>query len=447
MKNNSLIHVIFCVCALFLSTHSLASESIDIDINDAVTKGGIKYWYVHEKTLPMVSIAMAFQNSGSLYDPVGKKGLATLATSVVERGATRDGLKLSEQLRKKGIVLDLSVDGDNTYVTLQTLAENLELALSVVGDCLSDAGIDKGVFEIEKEHLKYDSNINGNTPQQQASDMMDRIVFGDQPHAYPIKGTPDTVENLTLEDIENYRRENFDLDKMFMGVVGDVSQEFLSEVLDKAFSKINRGQNAKLPIEGVPNIGSRGYVKYDSPQSVVAFASKAIAQDDPKYHMAQILDRALGGIGLSSVLMKELREKLGITYSVSSSLQHFGGTSLFSSVLFTDSNTAKEGVEAFLSTIERVRENGLDERSFQIAKANIESAFLFSFLRTSDVAEKLVRLQLRGLGTDYIRKYNSEYESVTLQDVNEFAKNFFGDFSIVEVGVKNNIGATITSWN
>ena len=447
MKNNQLLHIIFCVWALFFGTHCSAATDINIDIRDVVTKGGIKYWYTSEKTLPMVSVSIAFQRTGSLYDPVGKKGLAALAAAVLERGVTKDGVKLSEQLGKKGIELDVSADGDNTYVALRTLAENLDMALYAVGDCLSDATIDNGVFEIEKERLKYDSDINGHTPLEQASDMMDKVIFGDQPHAYPARGVPDTIENISLEDIENYRRENFDLDNMFVGIAGDVSQEHLSEVLDKAFSKINRGQNSKQAIEGVPNIGPRGYVKYDSPQSVVMFTTKGIFYDDPKYHMAQILDRALGGIGLSSILMKELRENLGITYSVSSLLQHYGGVGLFSCVLFTDNNTVKEGVDAFLRTIKQVRENGLDESSFKIAKANIESSFLFSFIKTADVAEKLVKFQLRGLGKDYIEKYNSKYEAVTLQEVNEFAKDFLGDFSIVEVGMKNNIGATITSWN
>ncbi|MFV9838744.1 MAG: M16 family metallopeptidase [Aaplasma endosymbiont of Hyalomma asiaticum] len=432
---------------LFFGAHCFAAANIDIDIQDVVTKGGIKYWYTSGKTLPIVSVSIAFQHTGSLYDPVGKKGLAALAAAVMERGVTKDGVKLSEQLGKRGIELDVSADGDNTYVSLRTLAENLDMALYAVGDSLSDATIDHGVFEIEKERLKHDSDISGNAPQEQASDMMDKVIFGDQPHAYPIKGTPDTIENISLEDIENYRQENFDLDNMFIGIAGDVSQEHLSEVLDKAFSKISRGQNSKRAIEGVPNIGSRGYVKYDSPQSVVMFTTKSISRGDPKYHMARILNRALGGIGLSSILMKELREKLGITYSVSSFLQHFGGVSLFSCVLFTDNNTVKEGVDAFLRTIEQVRENGLDERTFQIAKANIESSFLFSFIKTADVAERLVKFQLRGLGKDHIQKYNSKNESVSLQEVNEFAKDFLGDFSIVEVGMKNNIGATITSWN
>ncbi|MDD9362252.1 MAG: insulinase family protein, partial [Anaplasma sp.] len=134
------------------------------------------------------------------------------------------------------------------------------------------------------------------------------------------------------------------LDKVVIGVVGNASEENVSRMLDKALARLGRGQNSKVIGDAVLNIGLRGYVAYDSPQSVIVFAAKSIPRKDPKYHVAEILSSALGGMGLSSVLMQEIREKLGITYHVSSGLYNVEGASLFEGILFTDKETARKGV-------------------------------------------------------------------------------------------------------
>ncbi|MDB1135327.1 M16 family metallopeptidase [Candidatus Anaplasma sp. TIGMIC] len=444
MNKSALLRVLFFVVILSTGSHCFA-RGLDVNVQDVVTSQGNKYWHIQEDTLPMVAVTMAFKNSGSLYDPVSKKGLAALVSSVIARGTVaKDGESIAKKLQGRGVTLDVYADGDNIYVSIKTLAENLDFALSAVGSSLIYASIDEAVFNVEKEKQKADIRGSAMEPTVLASEMLDKIMFGDDPHAYPVQGTIPTVESIMLEDVESYRRENFDLDKMVIGVTGNVSKEVLSDILDRSFAGIPRGQNTKEIQSAHPKLGLRGYVKYSAPQSVIVFATKGVSYKDPKYHVAEVLNNALGGIGLSSVLMQELRQRMGITYNVSSSLRHGGGADLLQGALFTDSTTAKEGVKALLKTINSVKEKGLDEKSFKIAKADLINSFVFAFLKRSSVAAELVQLQLRGLGVDYIRNYSSIYDSVTLRDVNEFAKDFFGDFTIVEVGSRNNIGASIT---
>ncbi|KJV64967.1 peptidase M16 inactive domain protein [Anaplasma phagocytophilum str. ApMUC09] len=443
MRNKLFGHVLFFISVLFWGTHCFASD-MKIDIRDVKTSAGIGYWYKQKEGLPLVSMTMAFKNAGFIYDPIDKKGLALLATSLISRGTTKDGESIAKLFQEKGIIFHVSVDSDNAYVTLKTLSENLDFALGLIGEVLVDSPIDEEVFVIEKERQKSDIRRDASDPGQLAHNMLNKVVFGDQPHAYDASGTLDALEGVTIEDVENYRRENFDLDKLVIGVVGNASEEDVSRMLDGALARLGRGQNSKVIGDAVLNIGLRGYVAYDSPQSVIVFAANSIPRKDPKYHVAEVLSSALGGMGLSSVLMQELREKLGITYNVRSGLYNVEGASLFQGILFTDKTTARKGVEAFLRTVQSVKEKGLDKRALEIARAKLVSSTLFSLSRTSSMSQVLVYLQLHGFSAD-IHNYSARYESVTLEEVNEFAKNFLGDFTIVEVGAENNIDATITS--
>lgn len=439
-------HVLRGVCAIFLlfCTQTFA-EGVSLDIQDVKTQAGINYWYLHEPALPIVSVSMVFKNAGSLYDPEGKKGLAALAASLVLRGTTKDGESISRKLKEKGVSFGVSVDEDNLYIHLKTLAENLDFALSMIGYSLVRAPIDDVSFLTEKELQKASIKRDSGDPVALAKRMLYKMMFGDNPHAYRVSGTVETVDRITLEDIGNYRKDSFDLEQMILGIVGDVSAEDVSSMLDRYFSVVDRGHNTRIISAVEPSIGLRGYVRHEAPQSVIVFAAKGISQGDRDYRLAQVLSDALGGIGLSSVLMQELREKRGITYRVRSSMKHIRGVDLFTGVLYTDGATAEEGVEVLLETIEHIRVNGLDKRTFGISVASIISSFTFSFLDTASASEMLTEMQLLGFDTDYVKEHDSIYRSITLEDVNKFARNFLRDFTIVEAGDANHIGATVLS--
>ena len=61
-------------------------------------------------------------------------------------------------------------------------------------------------------------------------------------------------------------------------------------------------------------------VDFATPQSVAVFGQPGIAQDDPDWFAATVLNRVLGGGGFESRLMTEVREKRGLTYGVNSYL-------------------------------------------------------------------------------------------------------------------------------
>ena len=435
--------VLLCIFLLF-SAHALAS-GVDLDVRESTTKSGIQYWYLHEQAIPIVSVSMAFKHAGSLYDPDDKKGLASLASSLVLRGTTKHGVSISRKLKERGVDLGISVDRDNLYIRLKTLSDNLDFALAMVSYSLVAAPVDESLFLKERELQKAEIGRSAGDPSVLAEKMLSKIVFGDYPHAHPVGGTVESVDRITLGDVENYRNTVFDLDQMVVSVVGDTKEEEISRMFDMYFSGLARGQNTRTVADIVPNVGLRGYVYHDAPQSVIAFAAKGIARSDENYPLAEILSNAMGGIGLSSVLMKELREKRGITYRVRTALRHVQGSDLFTIKLYTDGATAEEAVDALLETIESIKTGGLDKTTFNISVADIVSSFTFSFLDTFSASSTLTELQLLGFDTDYIREHDLKYRSVTMQEVNKFAKNFFGDFTIVEAGSKNHIGATILS--
>ncbi|ASI47944.1 peptidase M16 [Anaplasma ovis str. Haibei] len=440
MSANPLLRVLFLLSVVLFGTECIAADGVTVDVRSANTPNGIRYWYLKEHNLPIVSVAIAFKKAGSAYDPEGQHGLSYLASLVMPHSEVEEGASALKKLTERGIDLSVSIDRENVYIFLKTLSDNLGLALEMLGRCLLDTRIDAGVFAQEKEHQKSAVRHSATEPSELAMHGIGRVLFGDHPYGRSPRGNTEDIDKITLDDISRYKRETFDLDQIVIGVVGDVNEKTLSQMLDTSFARLSRGQNLKEVSPVDANIGSRGYIEYDAPQSVVMFAGQGVKITDRRYHAMQLLTNALGGTALNSVLMRELREKLGITYRVGSFLHNEGHMNLMLGVLYTDNSTAKRGVDGLADAIKKVKAYGLDERAFNISKADILDSFVFTFLNTGSVADLLMRLQLQGRELGYISEYHALFDSITLQEVNEVAREVLGDLSVVEVGVRNNIG-------
>ena len=92
--------------------------------------------------------------------------------------------------------------------------------------------------------------------------------------------------------------------------------------------------SALTPVPQV-TLGSQGAVRVvdvETPQTVVRFGAPGVARHDPDYMAAYIANHILGGGVFSARLFKEVREKRGLAYGVSSALYPMRASAMFFAV-------------------------------------------------------------------------------------------------------------------
>src|SRR6185503_16696020 len=90
---------------------------------------GLSVWLVEHHELPLVAFNLVIQ-SGSDHDPLTRPGLASMTADVLDEGtATRDALRISDELESIGASLGVNSSTDGSSVTLRTLTKHLDRAL------------------------------------------------------------------------------------------------------------------------------------------------------------------------------------------------------------------------------------------------------------------------------------------------------------------------------
>lgn len=436
MYNKLLLFLLLFFCTGF------HTGDINVKVEEITTNNNFKFLFVENHDLPVVSLDITFKNSGYAYDSKEKQGLAAFTSAFLHEGAgSSSALEFAKKLENKGIKLSSDISKEYFYVRLKTLSENLPDAMSLLSDYLLRPNLDSNGFNRTKEMQTVLIKKLKNDPQFVAQSGLEKLLFDRHPYANAEYGSLETIQNITRDDVLQYVKRNFNQEKMVISVVGSVNLQELSELIDNYLLKLPaKTEESAHKIENVNlNLGKSDHVFMDIPQSIIFFGQEGIAIDDPNYYKVYLLNYVLGGMSLNSVLMYQLRDKLGITYHISTFLDTNEHSNILGGILFTDNSTATQAISAIKKVFNETKIKGIDSKLFKDAKTNIINSLIFSLSNNDNIIHYLTKIQLHNFETDYINDCINHFEKVTLKDVNKSARSLLSadDLSFFEVSKKN----------
>ena len=314
--------------------------------------------------------------AGAIWESARNNGVSALLAEMLTGGPEEwSESDFYDLLDNNGMELSVSA-GNNTFtVTLNYPAETQRTAETIFLKLLSRPRRDKSFFAREK----------GNLADQLASRLMQvrpaamqaarRALFGSHPAGLSRFGTPESLEVLTVEEVQKFYAERFDPAWVKFGASCGRSDAARCE---KFFAKLDRvlpWRDTKLPVphrwtppEGAAWDGTPHLVTLDREQSAVVYALSGCSAASPDHVVMEILDSALNG--LSSRIFREIREKRSLAYATGASITFglvSGMTALFAG---TKPERASEALEALAQEADRLAEEGLDKAEFEAAKLN-----------------------------------------------------------------------------
>lgn len=419
---------------LVLAAWLPASSALATDIQRVTSPGGITAWLVHEPSIPMLSVQIAWRG-GARLDPAGKEGLANLASGLLDEGAG-DMDSRAFQIRLEDLAISLSFDAgkDNFYGKLKTLTKNRDEAFRLLSLAVSAPRFDAEPVERIRRQVLTGLIQDQEDPDTIASRLWFKRAFPNHPYGRPTDGTVDSVKAITAADLRKFAANRLARDNMIIGVVGDITAKELGPLLDKTF--------AALPAKAAPydvgdvwpaQDGAVMLVEKDIPQSVVMFGERGIKRNDPDWTAAYVMNYVLGGGGFTSRLMEEVREKKGLAYSVYSYLYPFEHTGVLLGGVGTKNAKVAESLKLVREQLRRVRDKGITAEELADAKTYLNGSFPLRLSSNASIARLLVTMQVDHLGIDYLDRRADLINAVTLDDVHRVAKRLLKPDKLIVV--------------
>jgi predicted Zn-dependent peptidase len=272
-------------------------------------------------------MAVSF-DAGYASDPRDKLGLSSFASSLFDEGTpTRSAVQIGEEANQLGAILGSAATADRTGLSLSALRPNLEASLALYADILRNASFPPA--EIERLRAIRLASIAQERAQPIVTGVRELppLVYGPQhPYGVPLtgSGTPETVGEITREDVLAYRDRWLRPDNATLFVAGDITLAELKPMLERALG----GWRASPSPKGVKTFAavtapaaSRIVVldRPGSPQSVILGGAVLRSRGVDDLLAFTVANDILGGVSTSR-LNTDLRETKGWAYGAGSLL-------------------------------------------------------------------------------------------------------------------------------
>jgi zinc protease len=409
------------IALVFLAAPAVAA----VDIQEVKTPGGITAWLVEEHSIPFVALEIRFRGGASL-DAPGKRGAINLMTGLIEEGAGEmDSRAFAEAQEGLAARFGFDVGDDSLSVSARFLTENRDQAVDLLRLALTEPRFDQNAIDRVRAQVISIIRSDATDPEKIASRAFQAAAWGDHPYGSDLNGTVESVQALTRDDIVDARLRAMARDRVFVGVVGDITAAELAPLLDRLLGG--------LPATGAPMPPRATYqlepgvtvIDWESPQSVAVFGHEGIALDDPDYFAAYVANEALGGGGFGSRLMEEVREKRGLTYGIGSYLLPMDLGELVLGQVASANERMAETLDVVRAEWARIAGEGLTEKELADAKTFLTGAYPLRFDGNDTIAGILVGMQMNGFPLDYAETRNQKVEAVTMEDVRRVAQRLY----------------------
>ena len=422
-----------------------SGTALAIDVEKVKTLGGIEAWLIRDHNNPIISLRFSFRGGGAL-DPEKRLGLANMAASTMDEGAGKlDSQTFQKTLENKAIRIQFSASMDNFGGRLQTLVRHQDLAFKLLRLALTQPRFDKEPIERIRSQILVQLKREEENPHSIASKALRQALYGNHPYGRSIKGTSVSLKSITAADLRDFVKRRIAKNNLVIGVVGDITRTKLETILKDTFGNLpKKAVDWQLPNRQVNADGRTIVIKKKVPQSAILFAGRGLLRDDPDFYAAFVMNHILGGGGFTSRLYKEIREKRGLAYSISSGLNPRQASATLVGGAGTANARVKETLDIIKAEWQRMSDHGVTDKELKDAKTYLTGAYPLRFTDSERIARMLVGLQLANLGEDYIKNRNTLIKEVSRDDVGRIAKKLLDAERLVTVVVGQPSGITST---
>ncbi|MFV1964870.1 MAG: M16 family metallopeptidase [Pirellulaceae bacterium] len=412
------------------------AETIESNILRRRLDNGLIVLLKRHAVTPTISI-QAFVRAGVLSDTPEASGRAALACQLFKRGTEKyRGQQIAEYFDSIGGSLEMNSQRSSSFLQCSILKEDLETALDYMHQVLFKPTFPAAEFAKVQTQQIGRIAARRSDPRMAILDFWIEQLPEDAPYRLPVLGTEETVAAQTVEDCRRFHQTYFVPNNMVLAVFGDIDPESTLNRLDEIFGKEPAAPDFSFP-QFPKQLGSttareatRTTQNENSAMLIVGYPTTSIL-DVPTRNAIEVLDSILtGGGGAGGRLFDELRGERLVYYIFGRETVGLA-PGFFFFMAQTLPETVNEVIQRIKDNLEEIRQKGLDQEAFQLAKEKLIAAHAMRNTTPGSQAFQAAVFELYGLGYDHDDSYDERIRNVRMEDVQDVIERFFREPIVV----------------
>ncbi len=397
---------------------------------------GMRVLLLRDTSTPTVTLS-GYIRAGTEFDSEAKAGLASLTADNIMNGTqTRTALEIAKALEEQGASLSFNANREGVSIQGDSLAADLPVLLQTFGDVVKNATFPSDQLELSRKQSLTGLKVKMDTPGHVAIRTFQQTVYPESHpfHAFP---TAESLQRITREDVVNFYQKYYQPDRTVLSLVGNFDPAKVRSLLETQLASWKDTQEASVP--NYPQVSLPKSTVELNPvlpgktQAITLLGYQGIDRKDPRYYAALVLNQIIGGDTLSSRLGTEIRDRQGLTYGVYSYFQAGLHAGPFLIQMQTSPEDTPKAIASTIALLNDIQENGVTSSEVATAKRSLTSEYPVELADPNSLAQTILNNEVYGLGTEELRQFVSQIDAVTVEQVNQAAKELLHPEHLVVV--------------
>ncbi|MDH7475844.1 MAG: pitrilysin family protein [Microgenomates group bacterium] len=398
-------------------------------------KNGLQVILVDTKAFSSITTLLLVR-AGSRYESLENNGVAHFFEHMAFKGSKKypNSFVITSTIEGMGGIFNAFTAKDHTGYWIKSTNEHFSIVTDVLADMIINPLLKEEEIEKEKGVIIEEINLYEDTPYRKVNDVLENLLYPDNPLGFDTTGTKESVKKFDRQTFVNYMNQLYYPNNSLLIVAGGLSNKNLKnnpqyylETIEEKLASWKRGKTKSFKKVEEKQVRPGILIKNKKTEQIhfiVGFRSFSFF-DERKYPLS-VLAAILGG-GMSSRLFREVRDKRGLCYYISTGRElYYDCGYIYTQVgVANNLDKIKEALAVILKEHQKIVRGEIKKEELKKAKELLKGRLLLSLEDSATVATMFgVRKLLEGK-IDTPQEMISKIGKVTTGDIVELASDIF----------------------
>lgn len=393
---------------------------------------GLKLIVQRETVSNTVSLYGHIDNRPDVEQPKGQEGVNAVLAQMFSYG-TRSLDRVAFQKALDDIAADESAGTD---FSLQVLPDHFDRGLALLAENELDPALPEGAFKVVRGQAASAVAGQLQSPGYLAGRALSSALFPKQDPTLR-QATPESVSNLTLDDVKRYYRDTFRPDMTTIVVIGNVTPERAKAEVEKYFGAWKaRGPKPTTDLPPVPPNQPSATTVPDASRvqdQVILAETLGMNRFNPDYYALELGNHVLGGAFYATRLYRDLREETGLVYYVGSGYQIGKTRGVYIADFASDPGNVEKARDLIVRDLQQMRETPVTPAELRQAKTLVLRESSLAEASVDQIAAGIIHREILGLPLDEPTLAARRYIQLTAADVQAAYRKWIDPARLVQV--------------
>ncbi|MBU4224154.1 insulinase family protein, partial [Patescibacteria group bacterium] len=215
-----------------------------IHFEKKVLNNGLRVFAAPMKNTEAVTL-LVLVGVGSRHETKKINGISHFLEHLFFKG-TKNRPKAGEvfkELDRMGASYNAFTSKENTEFWVKSSVGDFDESLDIVSDILQESIFKEEEIEKERGVILQEISMYEDEPRKKVLDVIENVIYGDQPVGWDIIGTKENVRVIRRADIIDFKLKNYFSKNIVVVVAGGIDEKIIFQKVEKAFDRLDNGKN------------------------------------------------------------------------------------------------------------------------------------------------------------------------------------------------------------